>query len=144
MKDECMVRLCLVSCRVPSREKILGGVWQAQVHLKESGVEWLQKAICIEMGWCLTSQKAGCPLASWWHRWPRASTVRSVGFPGGADDKEPACQHRRCKSCWFNPWVRKIPGVGNGNSLQYPCLENLMDRGAWQAIVHGVIKIQTD
>lgn len=35
-------------------KKILGGVWQAQIHLKESGVEWLQKAICIEMGWCLT------------------------------------------------------------------------------------------
>ena len=32
------------------------------------------------------------------------------------------------------------PGEGNGNPLQYSCLENPMDRGAWQAIVHGVAK----
>ena len=35
------------------------------------------------------------------------------------------------------------PGEGNGNSLQYPCLGNPMDRGAWRAKVHGVAKIQT-
>ena len=34
--------------------------------------------------------------------------------------------------------VGKIPGGGNGNPLQYSCLRNLMDRGAWQATVHGV------
>ena len=39
----------------------------------------------------------------------------------------------------FNPWVGKIPGEGDGNLLQYSCLENLMDRGAWQATVHGVV-----
>ena len=33
----------------------------------------------------------------------------------------------------FPPWVMKIPGAGNGNPLQYSCLENLMDRGAWCA-----------
>ena len=33
---------------------------------------------------------------------------------------------------------RRSLGVGNGNPLQYSCLENSMDRGAWQAIVHGV------
>ena len=35
------------------------------------------------------------------------------------------------------------PGEGNANSLQYSCLENSMDRGAWQAVVHGVAKSQT-
>ena len=35
------------------------------------------------------------------------------------------------------------PGEGNGNPLQYSCLENPMDRGAWQATVHGVAKSQT-
>ena len=34
----------------------------------------------------------------------------------------------------------RSPGEGNGNPLQYSCLENSMDRGAWQAIVHGVMK----
>ena len=37
----------------------------------------------------------------------------------------------------------RYPGVGNGNPLQYSCLENSMDRGAWQATVHGVAKSQT-
>ena len=43
----------------------------------------------------------------------------------------------------FNPWVGNIPGEGNGNPLQYPCLENSMERGAWQAIVHGLVKSRT-
>ena len=38
---------------------------------------------------------------------------------------------------WFYPWVGKIPGEGNGNPLQYSCLENPMDRGAWWATVQG-------
>ena len=37
----------------------------------------------------------------------------------------------------------RYPEEGNGNPLQYPCLENPMDRGAWQATVHGVTKSQT-
>ena len=38
----------------------------------------------------------------------------------------------------------KSPGGGNGNPLQYSCLENPMDRGAWQATVHGVTNSQTE
>ena len=38
------------------------------------------------------------------------------------------------------PWLGRSPGGGNGNPLQYSCLENPMDRGAWQATVHGVAK----
>ena len=41
------------------------------------------------------------------------------------------------------PGVGKSPGEGNGNLLQYSCLNNSMDRGAWQVIVHGVTKNQT-
>ena len=45
-------------------------------------------------------------------------------------------------------WVQSLgledpPGGGNSNPLQYFCLENSMDRGAWQAIVHGIAKSQT-
>ena len=40
------------------------------------------------------------------------------------------------------PGSGRSPGVENGNPLQYPCLENPMDREAWQAIVHGVTKSQ--
>ena len=42
----------------------------------------------------------------------------------------------------FDPWVGKTPGEGNGNPLQYSCLENPMDRGAWWAIVHSAPKSQ--
>ena len=41
------------------------------------------------------------------------------------------------------PGSGRFPGEGNGNPLQYSCLENPMDRGAWQAIVHWVAKSQT-
>ena len=42
----------------------------------------------------------------------------------------------------FNPWSGRSPGEGNGYSLQYSCLGNSMDRGAWSAIVHGVVESQ--
>ena len=41
------------------------------------------------------------------------------------------------------PGLGIYPGVENGNLLQYPCLENSMDRGAWQSAVHGVSKSRT-
>ena len=41
------------------------------------------------------------------------------------------------------PWLRRSPGEGNGNPLQYSCLENSMDREAWQTTVHEVAKNQT-
>ena len=41
------------------------------------------------------------------------------------------------------PGLGRSPGKGNGNPLQYSCLENPMDRGAWRAIVHGVAKNRT-
>ena len=43
----------------------------------------------------------------------------------------------------LNPGLGSSPRVGNGNPLQYSCLENSMDRGAWQTTVHEIAKIQT-
>ena len=43
----------------------------------------------------------------------------------------------------FDSWVGKVPWRRNGNPLQYSCLENPMDRGAWRATVHGAAKSQT-
>ena len=57
-----------------------------------------------------------------------------MGFPGGARGKESA----------YNAGdLGSIPGEGNGNPLQYSCLGNPMDRGAWWATVHGVAKSRT-
>ena len=53
--------------------------------------------------------------------------------------KESACSAGDLGSI---PRLGRSPGEGNGNPLQYPCLENLMDRGAWWAAVHGVAKSQ--
>ena len=66
------------------------------------------------------------------------------GFPDDSSGKESACQCKGRKKHEFDPWFgRRSPGVGNGNSLQYSCLENPMDRGAWRAAVHGVAKSRT-
>ena len=65
------------------------------------------------------------------------------GFPDGASGKESACQCRRHETR-FDPWVRKTPGGGHGNPLQYSCLENPMDRGASRATVHGITESRTE
>ena len=59
------------------------------------------------------------------------------GLPGGSDSKESACSAEDLVSI---PGSRRSPGVGNGYPLQYSCLENPMDKGAWGATVHGVAK----
>ena len=63
-----------------------------------------------------------------------------LGFPGGSDSKEATCSVGDPGS--IPRWGRSS-GEGNGHPLQYSCLENPMDRGAWQATVHGVTKCQT-
>ena len=63
-------------------------------------------------------------------------------FPGVGSGKEPACQHKRHKRHQFDPWVEKSPGLGNGNPLQYSCLENPRGQRSL-AIVHGVTKSWT-
>ena len=61
-------------------------------------------------------------------------------FPSSSVAKESTCNSGDLS---LIPGSGRFPGVGNGNPLQYSCLENSMDRGAWQAIIHGVTKIQT-
>ena len=62
------------------------------------------------------------------------------GFPGITEGKESACNARDLGSILGSG---RSPGEGRGNPLQYSCLENSMDRGAWQDTVHGVTKSQT-
>ena len=63
-----------------------------------------------------------------------------MGFPGGSDGNESAYNAGDLGSI---PGLGRSPGEGNGNSLQYSCLENPMDRGAWRATVDRVVKSQT-
>ena len=63
-----------------------------------------------------------------------------LGFSGGSDSKESAHNAGDPGSI---PGSGRSPGGGHGNPLQYSCLENSVDRGAWWATVHGFAKRQT-
>ena len=63
-----------------------------------------------------------------------------MAIPGGSEGKASACNAGDPASI---PGSGRSPGEGNGNPLQYPCLENPRDRGAWWATVHGVAKSRT-
>ena len=63
-----------------------------------------------------------------------------LGFPGGSGSNASACNAGDLGSI---SGLGRSPGEGNGDSLQYSCLENPMDRGAWKASVHGVAEDRT-
>ena len=63
-----------------------------------------------------------------------------MGFPGGSDGKESPCNAGDPGSI---PESGRFLGEGNGNPLQYSCLENSVDREVWQATVHGLAKSWT-
>ena len=77
------------------------------------------------------SQRAGHNLAT------DQQQIKCLGFPGGSVVKNPPADATEVGSV---PGSRRLPGEGNGNPFQHFCLGNLMGRGAWQAIVHGVAK----
>ena len=68
------------------------------------------------------------------------SSAPSWGFPGSSDGKESACS---AGDPGLTPGWGRSPGGGRGNPLQYSCLGNPMDKGAWRATVRGVAKSQT-
>ena len=106
--------------------------------LGDSGITTLHNAPCVKvsskmklvLSCYLDSQLSLCILS-----------MSKLVFPGGSDGKKRLPTMRET-------WVRSLgredsPGEGNGNPLQYSCLENLMDGEAWQATVHGVAKSDT-
>ena len=82
----------------------------------------------------------------WWATVPGVAKSRTrlsdftFTFPGGSEVKASACNAGDLGSI---PGSGRSPGEGNGNPLQYSCLENPTDGGAWRAAVHGVAKSQT-
>ena len=72
--------------------------------------------------------------------WKPSALGFSKGFPGGSEVKVSACSAGDLGSI---PGSGRSPGEGNGNPLQYSCLENPMDGGAWWATVHGITKSRT-
>ena len=65
------------------------------------------------------------------------------GFPGGAVVKNPPANAGDIRGADLIPGSERSPGVGNGNPIQYSCLENSMDRGTWGATVHEIAKSRT-
>ena len=75
--------------------------------------------------------------------WTELNQSGLKGSLGGSDGKESTCNAEDVGDMGSIPASGRSPGVGHGNPLQYSCLENPMDRGAWQATVHGVAKSRT-
>ena len=63
-----------------------------------------------------------------------------IGFLGSSAGKESACNAENASSI---PGLGRYPGEGNDDLFQYSCLENAMDRGAWQITAHGVSRSWT-
>ena len=63
-----------------------------------------------------------------------------ISFPGGSVVKNLPANTGDTRDLGLIPRCGRSPGGANGNPFQYSCLENSMDRGVWQATVHGVAK----
>ena len=66
--------------------------------------------------------------------------LQEEGFPSSSAGEESACN---AGDPALIPGWGRAPGEGNGSPLQYSCLENPMDRGAWRATVHGIAELDT-
>ena len=98
--------------------------------LRQSSSSWF----CSEVS-SLHNLNAGEDMSSTKVRWdPLISPA--LPLSGASQVVQRERSGLQCRNCSFDPWVRRSPGEGNGNTLQYSCLENPMDRGAWQGTVH--------
>ena len=77
------------------------------------------------------------------HEFLNKGTLNVEGFLCGTVVKNPPINAAYARDVSSIPGSGRCPGVGNGNPLQYSCLENSRDRGTWQATVHGVTKSRT-
>ena len=76
---------------------------------------------------------------------PKITNQKSTFIIGihGSVGKDPSCNAGDSGDAGLILGLGRSPGEGNGNPLQYPCLENPMDQGAWWAAVHRVTELDT-
>ena len=100
-------------------------------------------------GYILVHSEASTTPSQWWVEQPHRSkekglnkpTRATLDFPRSSVGKESAYN---AGDPGLIPRSGRSPGEENGNPLQYSCLENPMDRGAWEATVHGVKRVRHD
>ena len=116
--------------------KIYLGLWNWTAHSFLSF-----KSICSTLCQTLCKMKnnASCYSfsLSWRDKMELILLLGKRGFPDGSVGKESTCSAGNPS---LIPGSRRSPGEGNGNPLQYSCLKNPRDRGAWRGTVHGVTK----
>ena len=114
--------------------------WRCWKSCPERCNRWYR--VCHNIRWKSFSMKNKYSIASLscLHHYPKCSNVPFEGFPGGT--VESACKAGDTGDMGLI-LVLRSPGGGHGNPLQYSCLENPTNRGAWRATVHRVTKSQT-
>ena len=113
----------------------------------------LTLSLCLSVLNCKMEMTAPASKGAYVFKWANTSTmlrpaltltedllILCYSFPGGSEGKESACNAEDPGSI---PGLGRSPGQGNCNPRQYSCLENSMDRGAWETTVHGCAKSQT-
>ena len=73
----------------------------------------------------------------------REGVEQPLGFPSGSVVKNLPANAGNARDTDSIPGLVRSPGEGNGNPLQYSCLENPMDRGAWRTTIYGVTELDT-
>ena len=121
--------------------------WRARFHRTvPPGLQMLIAGPgCHLCFWCMAYRWEVTPCLSWtnlieWFTELKLTLSSLLGFPGGSEVKASACNVGDLDSI---PGLGRSRGEGNGNPLQYSCLVNPMDGGAWWATVHGVAKSRT-
>ena len=138
----------LCSAKWMPERRILGDSWTCGVtfwpFLNSSGWWWLISSVFLTRTSCHKTTHANGYYGAWpgWAGWISVLplTIWEKYFTGGSEVKSSASNAGDPGSI---PGSGRSPGEGNGNPLQYSCLENPMDRGAWWATVHGVPKSRT-
>ena len=100
-------------------------------------VQWAYHRLTQYSSYSLLRKHSIVPL--WLTVWVLVRPYAHLGVPGGSEGKESACS---AGDLGLITGLGRSPGEGNGYPLQYSCLENPMDGGAWQATVHWVTKGQ--
>ena len=133
--------------------------WWQECMLRQASSSYLQLNVCQVKGTQASSSPSlpssiahqncqgifpnphvGLPYIPWWMRHRIQTSVFWTPFPGGSVDKEFTCNPG---DLGLIPGSGRSPGEGNGNALQYSCLENPMGRGVWWAIVMGLWESDT-